>query len=62
VVTRSVSVIIPAFNVADSLARCIESVLAQCLAAPRELIVIDNGSRDGPNDVVARSATADAAS
>ncbi|MBL8517899.1 MAG: glycosyltransferase [Betaproteobacteria bacterium] len=47
----SVSVIIPAFNAATSIARCLASVLSQPLAGI-EIIVVDDGSADGTADAV----------
>jgi len=50
--TPSVSVVLPTYRRRDSLKRAIESVLAQTLEA-LELIVIDDGSRDGSADLIA---------
>ncbi len=47
-----ISVIIPTFNRAWSLARAIDSVLAQTLA-PKEIIVVDDGSTDRTAQVLA---------
>ena len=47
----TISVIIPLYNKADSVALTIESVLAQSYA-DFELIVIDDGSTDGSGDIV----------
>ena len=41
----SISVLIPAFNCADSLAKCIQSISEQTVD-PLEIIVIDDGSTD----------------
>ena len=49
----SVSVVIPAYNAEAFIARAIDSVLAQTYAV-REVIVVDDGSRDGTAGVVAR--------
>jgi glycosyltransferase involved in cell wall biosynthesis len=48
----SVSIIIPAYNHADYLARAIDSVLAQDY--PVELIVLDDGSTDATHEVLAK--------
>lgn len=47
----SVSVVIPAYNAEDFLSRAIESILAQTLA-PKEIIVIDDGSTDRTVEIV----------
>ena len=50
-----ISVIIPHLNTPDSLARCLESVQAQSLAAGAfEIIVVDNGSRNPLDPIKAR--------
>lgn len=48
-----ISIIIPAYNYASTLARAVESVLRQLPDAPAELIVIDDGSTDNTPQVVA---------
>lgn len=48
-----VSVIIPHFNMPDALARCLASVKAQAFDGPVEIIVVDNGSRIGPEPALA---------
>jgi glycosyltransferase involved in cell wall biosynthesis len=47
----SVSVIIPAFDAAHSLSRCLDSVLDQTLK-PREILVVNDGSTDETAEVV----------
>jgi succinoglycan biosynthesis protein ExoO len=51
-IQTSVSVIIPAYNVAHCVGSAIESTLDQSLA-PVEIIVVDDASTDGTADVVA---------
>ena len=51
-----ISVILPVYNRASSVARTIESVLAQTYR-PLELLVIDDGSTDGTREVLSRFAS-----
>ena len=46
-----ISVVIPAFNAEKTIARAVESVLAQSRPAD-EIIVIDDGSKDNTADVI----------
>ena len=46
-----VSVVVPAWNVAGLLPRCLDSLLAQT-HRPLEIIVVDDGSTDGTGQVV----------
>ena len=55
-VPQLVSVILPVYNRAASVARAIESVLAQTYR-PLELLVVDDGSDDGTREVLARFAS-----
>ena len=48
---QQISVIIPTLNRQPTLPRAIESVLRQTLA-PNEIIVVDNGSRDGTIEMI----------
>jgi glycosyltransferase involved in cell wall biosynthesis len=53
------SVIVPTFQRADAIARCLDALGAQTLERERfEVIVVDDGSRQPPRDVVARAAAA----
>ncbi|MFN0038634.1 MAG: glycosyltransferase family 2 protein [Burkholderiales bacterium] len=45
------SIIVPTFNVRDTLAQCLESAIGQSLAG-KEIIVVDGGSTDGTIDVI----------
>lgn len=47
-----ISVCVPAYNVAEYLSRCMESLLAQTLPAD-EILVIDDGSRDKSAELAA---------
>ncbi len=51
----TVSVIMPAFNSADTISQALESVRAQTLAE-FELLVVDDGSRDATGEIICRLA------
>jgi glycosyltransferase involved in cell wall biosynthesis len=53
-----ISVVIPHLNQMDALELCLESIDAQSLEHPFEIIVVDNGSTVVPDAVVARHPTA----
>lgn len=51
----TVAVIVPVYNGAVTIARCIEALLAQTYPRDRyEIIVVDNNSTDGTDDIVKR--------
>src|SRR5215469_15482928 len=50
----SVSIIIPTFNGAARIGRCLEALLPQTAAINAEILVVDDGSTDGTGDVVSR--------
>src|SRR3954453_7495998 len=47
-----VSVVVPAYNAAATIAPALEGLLAQDLQAPYEVIVVDDGSDDGTGAIV----------
>ncbi len=47
----NIAVVIPVYNRVETIARAIESVLAQSFA-PKEIIVVDDGSSDATSEVV----------
>ncbi len=49
----TVAVIVPTYNRASVICEAVDSLLAQ-VAAPEEIIVVDDGSTDGTTDVLAR--------
>jgi glycosyltransferase involved in cell wall biosynthesis len=54
VAPADISVVVPVFDRARSLARALASIAHQALP-PREVIVVDDGSRDGSGEVAARA-------
>ena len=51
----AVSVVVPVFNMVETVGTCLEALVAQSLPANRrEIIVVDNGSTDGTADVIRR--------
>jgi glycosyltransferase involved in cell wall biosynthesis len=50
-----VSFLIPVLNDADNLARCLKAIEGQSSTVPVELIVLDNGSTDGSEDIARAS-------
>lgn len=54
----NISVIVPIYNSEDTIAQCIESVLGQTLC-DLELLLVDDGSRDGSGTVCDRYAVRD---
>ena len=56
--TKSISVIIPAYNGEKTLERAVDSALSQTYA-PAEVILVENGSADGTGELVRRLAGKD---
>ena len=50
----SVSIIIPTFNGASRIGNCLDALLCQTVAPDAEILVINDGSTDGTEEVVAR--------
>jgi glycosyltransferase involved in cell wall biosynthesis len=48
----SVSIIIPAFNCEDTIAGTLDALRAQTYHGAMEVIVVDDGSSDGTNEIV----------
>ena len=53
---RSVSVVVPAYNAAATLAEQLEALAAQQYEGDWEVVVVDNGSTDGTADLARRYA------
>lgn len=56
--TALISVIVPVYNLEKELPRCLESILAQTYKNI-EIIVVDDGSSNGSNEIIKRYAAAD---
>ncbi len=55
----SYSVIVPAYQAADTIGACLDALIAQTVpAAQYEVIIVDDGSTDGTDEIAARYATA----
>lgn len=50
--TKDLSIIVPAYNAADTIRECIESVIRQATKYYYELIIINDGSIDNTRDIV----------
>jgi len=55
---RSAIAVVPARNEADGIGRAVSSLLAQTLASPLHVIVVDDGSTDGTAEEARRAAAA----
>ena len=53
--SRSITVVVPMFDVAPFVAECVHSLLTQTVAADCELLFVDDGSSDGTSEIVARA-------
>src|SRR6185369_1050754 len=56
--SETVSILLPVLNESERLAACLESLIAQP-AEVREILVIDGGSRDGTQSIIASFAKRD---
>ena len=56
--TELISIIVPVFNLEHELSRCLDSILAQTYDHI-EVLVVDDGSRDGSEAVIRRYAERD---
>ena len=50
--TNSVSVVIPTFNGSRRLPKCLKALAAQDFSGKIEVVVVDDGSTDGTNQLV----------
>ena len=57
--TPLVTVVAVCYNHADNLARCLDSILCQKTDFPFKVVVIDDASTDGSQDIIRRYAAAD---
>ncbi|MEF2940143.1 MAG: glycosyltransferase, partial [Oscillospiraceae bacterium] len=55
----AISVIVPIYNTKPYLAECIESILAQKINVPIEVLLIDDGSTDGCAEICDKYAALD---
>ena len=49
--TDLISVVVPVYNVAEELPRCLDSILAQSYS-PIEIIAVDDGSTDSSGKIL----------
>lgn len=56
--TPLVSVIVPAYNAGKTIERCLDGIFRQDCTAPYEVIVVDDGSRDGTGELIKKSPAA----
>ncbi len=56
--TPAISIIVPVYNAAEWLGRCVDSIIAQTFS-DWELLLVDDGSRDSSGEICDRYAAAD---